>query len=164
MASPLLSRVGSVLLGLEGFDHHRNDFEQVAADAVVGSFEDGGGLILVDRDDALGILHAGQVLDRAGNAEGNIDLGTDGLAGLSDLAGDLAPARVDTGAGTGDLAAKQFGISKSTVHKDITERLRQINRNLGEQVAVILEQNKDERHIRGGMATREKYLHREIEG
>ena len=75
----------------------------------------------------------------------------------------IADYIIETGA-TVRAAARVFGVSKSTVHKDITERLRQISRNLGEQVAVILEQNKDERHIRGGMATREKYLHREIEG
>ena len=74
----------------------------------------------------------------------------------------IADYIIETGA-TVRAAARVFGVSKSTVHKDITERLRQINRNLGEQVAVILEQNKDERHIRGGMATREKYLHSEIE-
>ena len=74
----------------------------------------------------------------------------------------IADYIIETGA-TVRAAARVFGVSKSTVHKDITERLRQINRNLGEQVAVILEQNKDERHIRGGMATREKYMHREIE-
>lgn len=74
----------------------------------------------------------------------------------------IADYIIETGA-TVRAAARVFGVSKSTVHKDITERLRQINRNLGEQVAVILEQNKDERHIRGGMATREKYLHRQIE-
>ena len=74
----------------------------------------------------------------------------------------IADYIIETGA-TVRAAARVFGVSKSTVHKDITERLRQINRNLGEQVAVILEQHKDERHIRGGMATREKYLHREIE-
>ena len=74
----------------------------------------------------------------------------------------IADYIIETGA-TVRAAARVFGVSKSTVHKDITERLRQINRNLGEQVAVILEQNNDERHIRGGMATREKYLHREIE-
>lgn len=74
----------------------------------------------------------------------------------------IADYIIETGA-TVRAAARVFGVSKSTVHKDITERLRQINRNLGEQIAVILEQNKDERHIRGGMATREKYLHREIE-
>ena len=54
-------------------------------------------------------------------------------------------------------AAKRFGISKSTVHKDLTERLAWVNRGLYEQVKVILDVNKQERHIRGGMATRKKY-------
>ena len=54
-------------------------------------------------------------------------------------------------------AAKQFGISKSTVHKDLSERLEQINRPLYIQVQKILQQNKAERHIRGGLATRRKY-------
>ncbi|MGI5935289.1 MAG: sporulation transcriptional regulator SpoIIID [Oscillospiraceae bacterium] len=54
-------------------------------------------------------------------------------------------------------AAKQFGISKSTVHKDISERLEHINRSLHLQVKEILEKNKAERHIRGGIATRKKY-------
>ncbi len=57
-------------------------------------------------------------------------------------------------------AAKKFGISKSTVHKDITERLNEINRTLADEVKVILLENKQERHIRGGCATREKYLRR----
>lgn len=54
-------------------------------------------------------------------------------------------------------AAKKFGISKSTVHKDMTERLIKINRSLANDVRVILLENKQERHIRGGFATREKY-------
>ena len=54
--------------------------------------------------------------------------------------------------------AKAFGISKSTVHKDCTDRLRQINPTLAREVRSILEINKQERHIRGGMATKEKYL------
>ena len=54
-------------------------------------------------------------------------------------------------------AAKKFGISKSTVHKDITERLVEINGSLAEEVRSILMENKQERHIRGGWATREKY-------
>lgn len=58
--------------------------------------------------------------------------------------------------------AKQFGISKSTVHKDVTERLQQINPGLAHQARKILDMNKSERHIRGGMATREKYLHQQI--
>ncbi|MCM1150346.1 MAG: sporulation transcriptional regulator SpoIIID [Butyricicoccus sp.] len=54
-------------------------------------------------------------------------------------------------------AAKHFGVSKSTVHKDLTERLELINRPLFLQVKEILEVNKAERHIRGGIATRIKY-------
>lgn len=54
-------------------------------------------------------------------------------------------------------AAKQFGISKSTVHKDLSERLATFNRPLYIQVKAILEENKAERHIRGGIATRRKY-------
>ncbi|MDU7777410.1 MAG: sporulation transcriptional regulator SpoIIID [Citrobacter sp.] len=55
--------------------------------------------------------------------------------------------------------AKQFGISKSTVHKDVTERLLQINPALAGEARKVLDMNKSERHIRGGLATREKYLH-----
>ncbi|MBE5900371.1 MAG: sporulation transcriptional regulator SpoIIID [Lachnospiraceae bacterium] len=55
--------------------------------------------------------------------------------------------------------AKQFGISKSTVHKDVTDRLMQINPNLAEEARRVLNVNKSERHIRGGLATREKYAH-----
>lgn len=55
--------------------------------------------------------------------------------------------------------AKQFGISKSTVHKDVTERLAQINPALASRARLVLDLNKSERHIRGGMATKEKYLH-----
>ena len=54
-------------------------------------------------------------------------------------------------------AAKKFGISKSTVHKDIAERLKKINPALAKDVRVILDENKAERHIRGGMATKLKY-------
>ena len=54
-------------------------------------------------------------------------------------------------------AAKQFGISKSTVHKDLSERLRQYNRSIYLQVIAILDENKAQRHIRGGLATRKKY-------
>ena len=55
--------------------------------------------------------------------------------------------------------AKKFGVSKSTVHKDVTDRLLQINASLAREARKVLDTNKSERHIRGGMATREKYLH-----
>lgn len=54
-------------------------------------------------------------------------------------------------------AAKKFGVSKSTVHKDLSERLPLYNRALWLQVKEVLEENKAQRHIRGGMATRRKY-------
>ena len=54
-------------------------------------------------------------------------------------------------------AAKKFGISKSTVHKDVSERLKKINPGLAKRVRIILDENKAERHIRGGMATKMKY-------
>ena len=54
-------------------------------------------------------------------------------------------------------AAKQFGVSKSTVHKDIRDRLPMLNRALYLQAKSVLEENKAERHIRGGIATRKKY-------
>ena len=56
-------------------------------------------------------------------------------------------------------AAKNFGVSKSTVHKDVTERLSQINPSLAAQTRKVIDVNKLERHIRGGMATKEKYAH-----
>ena len=59
--------------------------------------------------------------------------------------------------GTVRSAAKKFGISKSTVHKDLSERLEKINPALYQQVRQLLDRNKAERHIRGGMATRRKY-------
>ena len=55
--------------------------------------------------------------------------------------------------------AKKFGISKSTVHKDVTERLLMINSTLAYKARTVLDLNKSERHIRGGLATKEKYLH-----
>lgn len=54
-------------------------------------------------------------------------------------------------------AAAKFGISKSTVHKDVTDRLRLTNHRLYEEVKAVLDENKAERHIRGGMATKMKY-------
>lgn len=60
-------------------------------------------------------------------------------------------------------AAKQFGISKSTVHKDVTDRLAEINPALAREARKVLDVNKSERHIRGGLATKEKYAHQQEE-
>ena len=68
----------------------------------------------------------------------------------------LAQHMIETRA-TVRAAAQKFGISKSTVHKDLSERLPALNHALYEQVKVILDENKAERHIRGGIATRRKY-------
>lgn len=57
-------------------------------------------------------------------------------------------------------AAKQFGVSKSTVHMDITNRLPHVNAVLAKEASEVLAINKSERHIRGGLATKEKYLHK----
>ena len=56
-------------------------------------------------------------------------------------------------------AAKNFGVSKSTEHKDVAERLPQIDVELAKEARSVLDVNKSERHIRGGMATRKKYAH-----
>ena len=69
---------------------------------------------------------------------------------------ELAVYIIETGA-TVRAAAKHFGISKSTVHKDLSQRLARHNKLLYTQVRKVLEVNKSERHIRGGMATRAKY-------
>ena len=69
---------------------------------------------------------------------------------------ELAEYIIENGATVRD-AAKQFGISKSTVHKDVGIRLEKINKCLYFKVKTVLEKNKSERHIRGGMATKNKY-------
>ncbi len=69
---------------------------------------------------------------------------------------ELAVYMIETGA-TVRAAARHFGISKSTVHKDLSQRLKQYNYALYVQVRQVLDENKRERHIRGGMATRRKY-------
>ena len=75
---------------------------------------------------------------------------------LEERACELAVYMIETGA-TVRSTAKHYHISKSTVHKDISQRLEHYNPVLYEQVRKILDQNKRERHIRGGMATRKKY-------
>lgn len=75
---------------------------------------------------------------------------------MEERACELAVYMIETGA-TVRAAAQHFGISKSTVHKDLSQRLPQYNKLLYEQVRLVLEVNKRERHIRGGMATQRKY-------
>lgn len=75
---------------------------------------------------------------------------------IEDRACELAVYMIETGA-TVRSAASHFGISKSTVHKDLSQRLPQYNKNLYSQVRIILDLNKAQRHIRGGMATKLKY-------
>ena len=75
---------------------------------------------------------------------------------IEERACDLAVYIIENRA-TVRAAAKKFGISKSTVHKDLQDRLPQINPGLYQQVKEILEINKAQRHIRGGIATRKKY-------
>ncbi|MDR0883772.1 MAG: sporulation transcriptional regulator SpoIIID [Oscillospiraceae bacterium] len=69
---------------------------------------------------------------------------------------ELAEYIVET-RGTVRAAAQQFGVSKSTVHMDVAQRLRQTNPGLYHEVREVLDVNKAQRHLRGGMATREKY-------
>ena len=75
---------------------------------------------------------------------------------IEERACELAVYIIETGA-TVRTAAKHFGISKSTVHKDLSQRLPQYNKRLYQQVRQVLDENKAQRHIRGGMATRRKY-------
>ena len=77
---------------------------------------------------------------------------------IEERAVEIAGYIIETNA-TVRQTAKKFGVSKSTVHKDVTDRLIQINPELASQARKVLDVNKSERHIRGGMATREKYLH-----
>lgn len=75
---------------------------------------------------------------------------------IDQRARELAVYIIENGA-TVRSAASHFGISKSTVHKDLQQRLPKCDRILFQQVRQVLEQNKRERHIRGGLATRHKY-------
>ena len=85
-------------------------------------------------------------------AQGVVCLHTD----IEQRACDLAVYIIENKA-TVRAAAGRFGISKSTVHKDLTERLQRVNPGLYAQVRQLLDWNKAERHLRGGLATRRKY-------
>src|SRR5215204_661296 len=93
----------AALAGLHGLGELRDDLVEVADDAEVGELEDRRVRVLVDRDDVLGALHPDLVLDRAGDARGEVELRRDGLAGLADLGGVGVPARGD------DRAAERAG-------------------------------------------------------
>ena len=87
----------------------------------------------------------------------NCNLGVDCVISfINSRAVALGEYIIKTGA-TVRTTAKVFGISKSTVHKDVTERLEEIDYNLFLKVRNVLEKNKEERHIRGGEATKQKY-------
>jgi putative DeoR family transcriptional regulator (stage III sporulation protein D) len=75
---------------------------------------------------------------------------------IEERACELAVYIIETGA-TVRTAAQHFGVSKSTVHKDLSQRLPQYNKLLYQQVRQVLDVNKAQRHIRGGLATRKKY-------
>ena len=79
---------------------------------------------------------------------------------MEERACQLAVYMIETGA-TVRSAASHFGLSKSTVHKDLSQRLKQYNYSLYLQVRQVLDLNKQERHIRGGMATKRKYQQRQ---
>ena len=78
---------------------------------------------------------------------------------IEERACQLAVYIIETGA-TVRTAARHFGISKSTVHKDLSQRLPRYNKQLYQQVRFILDVNKAQRHIRGGLATQKKYQQR----
>ena len=87
----------------------RDDIEQIARDAVVGELEDGRLGVLVHGDDGLGALHADDVLNRAGDAEGEIELRCDGLPGAADLPIDREPAVVADRTGRGESSTQRLG-------------------------------------------------------
>ena len=97
------------VVGLELLRQLRHDFEQVADEADVGDLEDRRVLVLVDRDDGLGVLHSGEMLDRAGNADRDIEVWRDDLAGLADLIVVGRIAGVDRGARGADRGAELVG-------------------------------------------------------
>lgn len=84
-------------------------------------------------------------------------LGDEGLKGIVEERAVVLGEYILKNKSTVRAAAKEFGISKSTVHMDVSQRLRRINPQLFHEVKEILEVNKAQRHIRGGLATQKKY-------
>src|SRR5690606_4963063 len=85
LSTPPVRNISTCAFASQRLLQFGQDGEEVADEAVIGDLEDRGFLVLVDGDDDLGILHAGQMLDRAGDADGDVEFGRDDLAGLADL-------------------------------------------------------------------------------
>src|SRR3972149_2618350 len=98
-----------LLLLFQGLGEGGDEVENIADDAIIGYLEDGGVGILVDGHDGAGTLHSHDVLDGAADAERQVELRRDGLAGAADLAIHRQPAFVADGAGSGQLAAEEPG-------------------------------------------------------
>src|ERR1044072_3123767 len=86
-----------------------HDLEEITHDAVVGNLEDRGFLVLVDRNDGLAVLHAGEMLDRAGESDGDVEVGRHHLAGLADLVVVRHVALIDCGAAGAETGAELVG-------------------------------------------------------
>src|SRR5205814_3162788 len=99
----------SALEFLDFFGEHGNCFEQITDDSIVSDVKDGSFRILVDRDDRLRVLHADQVLNRAGDANRDVELWCDCLARRSDLTIDRQPFSVADWARRREIAAQGFG-------------------------------------------------------
>src|SRR6478609_5228660 len=99
-----------------------HDLEQVTHDAVVGNLEDRRFLVLVDRHDGLAVLHAGEMLDGAGDADGDVEVGRDHLAGLADLVVVRHVTRIDRGAAGAETGAEL--VSQGLEHLEVLAALQ----------------------------------------
>src|SRR4051812_3501725 len=134
-------------LRFHGLRQLRHDLVEIADDAEVGELEDRGVGVLVDRHDVLGALHAHLVLDRAGDAGGEVELRRDGLARLADLGGVRVPAGVDYRAGGGDRAAERvrellelleaLGLAQAAAPRD--EEVRVLDVHVGAALLAALD-------------------------
>src|SRR6185436_3837963 len=106
----LISMTGTpALLLVHRGGEFRHDLEQIPDDTIVGNLEDRRLLVLVDGDDGLAVLHAGEMLDRAGDADGNVEVGRHHLAGLADLVVVRHVTGIDRGAAGAEAGAELVG-------------------------------------------------------